>query len=81
MDGDAEEHVEWDGVSWNERVVAAPSARGGHAMAALEDKLVLFGGGTLIGELGDTWTWNGTSWLQVSSTGPSARSGHSMSTF
>jgi hypothetical protein len=53
-----------------------PPARGGAAMAydAATSTMVLFGGGSTHGFLGDTWTWNGTTWTrQHPAAHPSAR--------
>jgi N-acetylneuraminic acid mutarotase len=57
-----------------------PSARSGHAMAALGDKVVLFGG--LSDEpTNDTWTWDGRTWTRVfQAAGPSVRTSYAMAT-
>jgi N-acetylneuraminic acid mutarotase len=73
----------WDGTSWTEAAkdVTGPSARENHAMAGLDDTVVLFGGddGSLMG-LADTWTWDGTHWTQQNTPGPSGRVAASMAT-
>ena len=71
---------EWDGGSWIARHVEAPPARAEHAMAALDGKIVLFGGESAGGPLGDTWEWDGRSWTRRDVTGPSPRSRHRMAT-
>jgi hypothetical protein len=52
-------------------------------LAAMADdpaisQLVLFGGSTGMGLLGDTWVWDGTTWGHYSSSGPSGRQDASM---
>jgi N-acetylneuraminic acid mutarotase len=78
----------FDGTkTWTQVGVAAPSAREGHSMATLGNKIVLFGGcggRTSTSEctslLGDTWTFDGSTWTSVPVNGvsPAARAGHSM---
>jgi N-acetylneuraminic acid mutarotase len=78
----------WDGQAWRlrSRPIEPPVARIGHAMASLDDELVLFGGenrdelsfgsGMLLDE---TWRWDGTAWRRLApAVGPSARAGHAM---
>jgi len=48
------------------------------AFDSLHGKLVLFGGYSSVGFLGDTWEWDGASWTQVATTGPLPRYGHAM---
>jgi len=52
----------WNGISWNQVMLAGPSPRYWHAMAydSVRGRTVLFGGGALPGgpELGDTWEWD-----------------------
>jgi hypothetical protein len=75
---------EWEGESWSQKFVSAPSRRGEHAMAfdAARGRTVLFGGleRQEVSEeaIGDTWEWDGATWQLVSSTGPAPRFGHSM---
>jgi N-acetylneuraminic acid mutarotase len=89
-DGDGNssaETWEWDGSRWSLRPTAAsPSARTGHAMAALGSKVVLFGGmeagpdGSSI-VAGDTWEWDGATWTQrTPPVSPPARNWHAMAT-
>jgi hypothetical protein len=56
---------------------AGPSGRYDHAMATINDKVVLFGGITGPGAYGvvnDTWEWDGTAWTQrMLTTSPSPR--------
>jgi hypothetical protein len=73
---------EWDGTSWTEVATTGPSPRIGSAIAALGDRIVLFGGfdpgnGSLsdVRVLDDTWVWDGTSWTQLAIPGPPARTG------
>jgi N-acetylneuraminic acid mutarotase len=74
---------EWDGTSWRlHPAQMSPPGRMGHALAALGDKLVMFGGsgdGTLSRVGSDTWEWDGATWTQrTPPVSPPARSGHSM---
>src|ERR1019366_5227168 len=55
---------EWDGKRWLAWNVTAPSARYDHATAALNGKIVLFGGMGVAGYLGDTWEWDGSTWTE-----------------
>jgi hypothetical protein len=66
---------EWDGATWTQQPVAGPSARVQQAMAPLNGKVVLFGGGgALVGSyLNDTWEWDGGAWTQRTVLGPPAR--------
>jgi N-acetylneuraminic acid mutarotase len=73
----------FDGTTWAPVNVTGPSARTDHTMAALNGKVVLFGGYSgLSSDLNDTWTFDGTTWSQVTPTGavPPARAGHAMAT-
>ncbi|MFN2545181.1 MAG: kelch repeat-containing protein [Actinomycetota bacterium] len=72
----------FDGRTWNEQDVGAPSARlWSMGARASEGEVVLFGGQGAYGQnLRDTWTWDG-SWHRVSSGGngqPPARYGGAM---
>lgn len=69
---------EWAGTSWLERQINGPPPRYGHAMAALNGQVILFGGQGESGTLGDTWRWDGTSWTQLNIPGPTPRFGHRM---
>ena len=54
-------------LTWTKQHPAShPPARTGAAMAydAATGTAVLFGGGSNLGVLGDTWTWDGTTWTQ-----------------
>lgn len=75
---------EWNSntQAWTQKAPAiSPSARS-DAQACFDVKrgvVVLFGGETSGGRVGDTWEWDGTNWTQRSPvTSPSARSGHHM---
>src|SRR5262245_6212170 len=60
---------------------SSPSPRVGHAMAfdASRGRVVLFGGASNVGRLGDTWEWNGSTWSQLApAVSPSARLDHAM---
>lgn len=65
---------------WTEQPVAGPSRRSGHAVAALGNQVVVFGGtdATTGASLDDTWTFNGAGWTHLPAGGPPARSGHAM---
>jgi hypothetical protein len=82
---------EWDESAWIQKGAPGPSARAGHAMAALHGKVVLFGGGMISalatgdmlegGALDDTWEWDGSTWTQRNPTVvPGPRVGHAMAT-
>ncbi|HEY4015584.1 MAG TPA: kelch repeat-containing protein [Polyangiaceae bacterium] len=74
---------EWDGSAWTERATGpSPGMRSRHAMATLNGKVVLFGGGVDGQTLAppQTWLWDGDTWSLGSSRGPSARRGHTMTT-
>jgi hypothetical protein len=84
---------EWDGVTWTQRLVPGPSARAGHAMATLNGKIVLFGGGVpgMQGVPGatvpdeslsppETWEWDGNAWALRATSGPPPRMYHTMTT-
>lgn len=71
------------GSSWTDltAIVGSPGAREGHAMAfdSVRQVLVLFGGRTRGGVVGDTWEFNGSSWTQRSpATSPNNRVGARM---
>jgi hypothetical protein len=65
----------WDGRDWKlESPTVIPDQLRGHAMAydAVNQKVVMFGGGS-------TWTWNGNDWKkEAPATSPSSRQGQSM---
>lgn len=73
---------EWDGSTWSQKSLStSPPARSFHAMAALGDKVLLFGGSgaSVLDNLDDTWEWDGTDWLQkLPSLSPSMRREHAM---
>jgi len=58
----------------------SPPARSGPSLAyhPATKTLVLFGGDSANGFLGDTWLWNGITWTAVPGDGPPARVGASM---
>jgi hypothetical protein len=68
------------------RAVIGVDERSDYAMAALGDKVVLFGGGHreanyTITNLNDTWEWDGANWTQkTSSNSPTERYDHKMAT-
>lgn len=75
---------EWNSntLTWTAKSPAtSPSARS-DARAVFDVKrgvVVLFGGDTAGGRVGDTWEWDGTNWTQRSpASAPAARSGHHM---
>jgi N-acetylneuraminic acid mutarotase len=75
---------EWDGGAWTERKVEGPSARSTPMMAALQGKIVLFGGvvirsGSMYEELADTWEWDGNTWTERNVSGPIGVSDAAMS--
>ncbi len=54
-------------VSWTElSPVHSPPVRGEHAMTydSTRERVVLFGGRSDSGNLGDTWEWDGANWIQ-----------------
>ncbi|MCA8966329.1 MAG: hypothetical protein KDC48_15720, partial [Planctomycetes bacterium] len=58
----------WNGTSWVSLTPSVrPSPRTGAAMATdrNRNRVVLFGGRTNTGYLGDTWEWDGSQWLQM----------------
>lgn len=71
----------FDGATWTKAVVAqAPPARSNHAMAAINGKVVLFGGQTP-STVGDTWVFDGTGWTApVLTTTPAPSQYHVMAT-
>jgi hypothetical protein len=64
--------AEWDGTSWTLGSSASPS-RAGHALAALGDRVILFGGQAAQGAVGDTWEWRAGAWAPKTRNGPSPR--------
>jgi hypothetical protein len=75
---------EWDGQTWRARALdAGPPARRAHAMAALNGKIVLFGGRSDSRFFADTWEYDGTQWTErtpASGPNPEARDFHAMAT-
>lgn len=65
---------------WTQKQDVGPAARVDSAMAyhPARQRIVLFGGNSLRGLLGDTWEWDGEDWTQVADTGPSPRAGHGL---
>jgi Galactose oxidase, central domain len=71
----------WDGRGWNRlNPTVSPPARSGASFAyhPPTETLVLFGGSSARGFLGDMWLWNGSIWTKVTGDGPPARVGSSM---
>lgn len=71
----------WDGYTWNHLTPAvSPPARSGASLAyhPPTKTLVLFGGGSAKGFLGDTWLWDGITWTAAPGGGPPVRGGASM---
>jgi hypothetical protein len=60
----------FDGATWTQLFPAiSPSARAEHGMAAVNGKVVLFGGFNSTGsQFNETWTFDGTNWAQLSPT-------------
>ena len=56
----------WNGTSWSVVPGAGPPKRFLNALAfdAARHRVVLFGGQTAAGVLGDTWEWDGAAWTQ-----------------
>ena len=81
VSGESETWV-WDGTAWQRVAVAmAPQARFSSAVAydPSSRTVILFGGRTDLGFLGDTWSFNGGNWKQLKAdNSPSARGGHLM---
>jgi hypothetical protein len=85
---------EWDGVSWSLRAPADPNGvlappPASYVAMAYEPtarRIVLFGGSSDSGDIGDLWTWDGAGWTLVPPSGaggcgvPPARNGAVMST-
>lgn len=72
---------EWDGSTraWTQRMGTQPPYRVGHAMAYDGQRIILFGGGGLMGVLDDIWEWTGSTWNQLSPANrPPARVQHRM---
>ncbi|MGH7281831.1 MAG: Kelch repeat-containing protein, partial [Polyangiaceae bacterium] len=74
---------QFDGALWNEDTPAttSPPVRYGHRLAALNGKVILFGGQGLSGYLDDTWSWDGKAWTQLNAPGPHARANQGMTTY
>src|SRR5262249_46353634 len=54
-----------NGTTWSRVATTGPSPRIAAVAAALNGKVVLFGGYDAIGQvLSDTWTWDGTRWTE-----------------
>jgi hypothetical protein len=74
----------WDGSRWTLLAPGgsgAPAPRDDFALAydSARNRIVLFGGNTGTGTLGDTWEFDGTVWSEVETrNSPAARSEHTM---
>ncbi len=64
-----------EGKFWQLPDVGGPGSLAGHAMAydPNRGRVVLFGGNSAKGLVGNTWEWDGTSWTLMSTSGPTAR--------
>jgi hypothetical protein len=80
---------DWDGTTWTEITPTAgvsPLPRAWPAGAALDGKVVMFGGEKCLlpppsdCDVGDTWTFSGSTWTQQSVVGPAAYHGALAST-
>ena len=71
-DGYADDTWVFDGATWTLMLTSGPPARDSAAMAAINGKVVLFGGenGSAGSGFGDTWTFDGTTWTQVPTAPP-----------
>src|SRR5262249_14435672 len=76
FDGPAAQTWAWNGNSWIQ--IAEFGPRGGIAMTAAENSIVLFGGGDAQTFGGDTWSFDGKHWTQVQNIGPAPRGGHAL---
>jgi N-acetylneuraminic acid mutarotase len=72
----------WDGATWTSLAPTnRPLARSHHAMAALDDKVIVFGGAGDVSPIGDTWQWDGSTWARLAPlVSPPAQSGRPMTT-
>jgi hypothetical protein len=68
--------LEWEQPA----ALPVPSSRGGHAIASLGDKAVMFGGTAgFSGIADDTWEWDGRKWTELApAASPPARANHAM---
>jgi hypothetical protein len=72
----------YNGTTWTTVTTpVSPSPRGLHAMASIGNSVLLFGGSSLGGLLGDTWLFNGSTWTNLNIAGPAARSDHAMAPY
>jgi N-acetylneuraminic acid mutarotase len=83
--GDTAGTWEWDGAVWTPLDPStSPPKRFGHAMAALGDQVILFGGiglPSMDRTTVDTWQWDGTTWTRRDPpTSPPWRTGAAMAT-
>lgn len=77
MTASASAQMQWQ----RENPVHRPAGRWDHALASdlHRARILLFGGRSPTGLLGDTWEWDGWDWIaQAPSTSPAARGGHAM---
>lgn len=66
-----------DQPGWSKLSLTGPDPREGAAMAydASRNRVILFGGDSVLGPMSDTWEYTpGTGWQQIAITGPLARS-------
>jgi hypothetical protein len=63
---------EWDGLNWEQRFLSSPSSRAQTALAydRTRRQVVLFGGGDMVGKLGDSWVYRTDLPAQFTALGP-----------
>ncbi|MFN8572380.1 MAG: kelch repeat-containing protein [Gemmatimonadaceae bacterium] len=67
------------GGAWQLRDASgAPTASAFAVARAPGGGVLLFGGATDAGVVGDSWLWNGSTWTRLNVAGPPARTGHAM---
>ena len=75
---------EFDGTAWSQRALSglSPAPRYNFGMAALNKRVLLFGGysDAPVPRLGDTWEWDGATWVEKVVSGPSPREAPAMGT-
>src|SRR2546423_14445048 len=57
---------------------AGCALRSRHVYEPDTQRVLLFGGGLIYPQLGDTWEYDGSRWRRLAVTGPSNRNGHAM---